>query len=70
MKNENSLLNNRTDTRCFTNETDKMQSLQDKTGATAEQIRKAMEKVGFDREKVEQYLKGNLLEDGRDNLNC
>lgn len=36
----------------------KAQSLQDKTGATAEQIRRAIELLGFDREKVEQYLLG------------
>ncbi len=36
----------------------KAQSLQDKTGATAEQIRRAIEILGFDREKVEQYLLG------------
>jgi sulfopyruvate decarboxylase TPP-binding subunit len=36
----------------------KAQSLQDKTGATAEQIRRAIELLGFDREKVEQYLVG------------
>ncbi|MEO5998676.1 MAG: hypothetical protein ABIN89_18075 [Chitinophagaceae bacterium] len=35
------------------------QSLQEKTGATAKQIRKAMEQVGFDRDKVEQYLLRN-----------
>ncbi len=34
----------------------KAQSLQDKTGATAEQIRRAIELLGFDREKVERYL--------------
>ena len=38
-----------------------LQSLQEKLGATAEQIRKAIEKVGFDREKVEQYIKGHNL---------
>lgn len=36
-----------------------LQSLQEKIGATAEQIRKAIEKVGFDREKVEQYIEGH-----------
>jgi hypothetical protein len=34
----------------------KVQSLQDKIGATALQIREAIEVVGFDRVKVEQYL--------------
>ncbi len=37
----------------------KVQSLQDKTGATAEQIRRAIEILGFDRDKVEQYLLGS-----------
>ena len=36
----------------------KCQSLQDKTGATAEQIRQAIEVVGFDRDKVEQHILG------------
>ncbi len=34
----------------------KAQSLQEKTGATAEQIRRAIEIIGFDRNKVEQYI--------------
>ncbi len=45
-----------------------LQSLQEKLGATAEQIRKAIEKVGFDREKVEQYIKGHNLNNGGTNL--
>ena len=61
MNKDYGLLNSITKARGFTKETNKMQSLQDKTGATAEQIRKAMEKVGFDRDKVEQYLKRNIL---------
>lgn len=36
--------------------TEKSQSLQEKTGASAEEIRKAIEKIGFDRAKVEEYL--------------
>lgn len=40
----------------------KAQSLQEKTGATAEQIRRAIELLGFDREKVEQYLLGKRRE--------
>ena len=40
----------------FLNENGKMQSLKDKTGATAQEIREAIEKLGFDREKVEEYL--------------
>jgi hypothetical protein len=36
----------------------RVQPLQDKIGATAQQIRQAIEILGFDREKVEQYLLG------------
>ena len=43
-------------TRGSTDNVSKVQSLQDKTGATARQIRQAIEKLGFDREKVEQFL--------------
>lgn len=35
---------------------EKSQSLQEKIGASAEEIRKAIEQVGFDRVKVEEYL--------------
>lgn len=35
---------------------EKTQSLQEKTGASAEEIRKAIELLGFDRAKVEEYL--------------
>ena len=37
----------------------KGQSIQELTGASAEEIRKAIEKIGFDRAKVEEYLKNN-----------
>lgn len=56
MKKNKTLLPGSTKSRGSTSQSAKEQSLQDKTGASAEQIRKAMEKVGFDREKVEEYL--------------
>ena len=42
-------------------EKSKVLSLKDKIGATAEQIRRAIEIVGFDRDKVEQYLSKNAV---------
>ena len=35
------------------------ESIKEKTGATAEEIRKAVEVVGFDRAKVEEYIKSH-----------
>ena len=37
----------------------KTEGIKEKTGATAEQIRKAVEVVGFDRAKVEEYIKSH-----------
>ena len=55
--NENTSVNyTRESQQSLSNTNGKVQSLQDKTGATAQEIREAIEKVGFDREKVEQYL--------------
>ena len=59
MNNDNSLVTNTSRARGNANEINKVQTLQDKTGATAKQIRKAIEQVGFDRDKVEQFLLRN-----------
>ena len=54
--NEHDLVMGRRKTSGSIIENSKSQSLKDKTGATAKQIRQAIEKLGFDRNKVEQYL--------------